>query len=70
MFAAFRYLIFSLDGFVESRTDSREITAYYAMVISKPQFANGTAIPNGRYCILIRALKITGNAQDNDYESC
>lgn len=39
------------------------------MDISKPQFANGTAIPNGQYRILIRALKITGDAKDNDYES-
>ncbi|CAE6446882.1 unnamed protein product [Rhizoctonia solani] len=33
------------------------------------QFANGTAIPNGSYRIMVRALKITGNPQfEGDYE--
>ncbi|CCO37483.1 hypothetical protein BN14_11639 [Rhizoctonia solani AG-1 IB] len=33
------------------------------------QFANGTAIPNGNYRIMVRALKITGNPQfEGDYE--
>jgi hypothetical protein len=33
------------------------------------QFANGTAIPNGSYKILLRVLKITGDAQkEEDYE--
>ncbi|CAE6448675.1 unnamed protein product [Rhizoctonia solani] len=32
-------------------------------------FANGTAIPNGSYKVLIRALKITGNpTKEEDYE--
>ncbi|KAG9127745.1 hypothetical protein FRC07_010197 [Ceratobasidium sp. 392] len=33
------------------------------------QFANGTAIPNGSYKILVRALKITGDTKkEEDYE--
>lgn len=35
-----------------------------------PTFANGTAIPNGRYKILIRALKITGDPKkESDYDA-
>jgi hypothetical protein len=34
------------------------------------QFANGTAIPNGSYKILVRALKITGDPKrEEDYEA-
>ncbi|GJJ15891.1 hypothetical protein Clacol_010169 [Clathrus columnatus] len=37
---------------------------------SIPAFANGTIIPNGQYRILLRALKITGNPDDEeDYET-
>ncbi|KAL5634053.1 hypothetical protein ACGC1H_006028 [Rhizoctonia solani] len=38
-------------------------------VIPINRYANGTAIPNGRYRILFRALKITGDPdQEEDYE--
>ncbi|CAE6439697.1 unnamed protein product [Rhizoctonia solani] len=38
-------------------------------VIQVTEFANGTAIPDGSYKILVRALKITGNAQaEEDFE--
>ena len=38
--------------------------------LSEPAFANNTRIPNGRYRILMRALKVTGDPTDqNDYES-
>ncbi|KAG8743915.1 hypothetical protein FRC12_014922, partial [Ceratobasidium sp. 428] len=37
--------------------------------VSVTQFANGTAIPNGSYKILLRALKITGDPKkEEDYE--
>ena len=33
-------------------------------------FANNSAIPNGQYRLLLRALKITGNpADEHDYET-
>ena len=33
-------------------------------------FLNGTAVPNGQYRMLIRALKITGEPRDeSDYEA-
>ncbi len=35
-----------------------------------PVFANGTAIPNGSYRMLLRVLRVTGNPKDEeDYES-
>ena len=38
--------------------------------LSKPVFANNAPIPNGRYRILMRALKVTGDPTDqNDFES-
>jgi hypothetical protein len=33
-------------------------------------FANGTVIPNGSYKVLLRALRVTGDAtKEADYES-
>ncbi|KAF8714638.1 Subtilisin-like protein, partial [Rhizoctonia solani] len=41
---------------------------YYVIPIN--QYANGTTIPDGRYRILFRALKITGNHElEEDYET-
>jgi hypothetical protein len=38
--------------------------------LSSPVFANNTAIPNGRYRILMRALKVTGDpTNQNEFES-
>ncbi|KIO30673.1 hypothetical protein M407DRAFT_20206 [Tulasnella calospora MUT 4182] len=38
--------------------------------LDTPTFFNGTTIPNGRYKILLRALKITGDAEENsDYDT-
>ncbi|KIO16473.1 hypothetical protein M407DRAFT_33879 [Tulasnella calospora MUT 4182] len=38
--------------------------------LDTPTFSNGTTIPNGRYKILLRALKITGDAEKNsDYDT-
>ncbi|KAG8953405.1 hypothetical protein FRC04_002247 [Tulasnella sp. 424] len=43
---------------------------YNAIEINPPKFANGTAIPNGSYKLLIRALKITGDPKSQaDYDS-
>ncbi|KAF9050468.1 peptidase [Panaeolus papilionaceus] len=36
----------------------------------RPRFANGTAIPNGMYRVLVRALRVTGEpSNENDYDS-
>ena len=43
---------------------------FYVFALSPPVFANNTAIANGRYRILMRALKVSGDPTDqNDYES-
>lgn len=43
---------------------------YNAIEINPPTFANGTAIPNGSYKLLIRALKVTGDPKSQaDYDS-
>ncbi|KAG8929169.1 hypothetical protein FRC01_004741 [Tulasnella sp. 417] len=43
---------------------------YNSIEINPPTFANGTAIPNGSYKLLIRALKITGDSKSQaDYDS-
>ena len=45
-------------------------TGYNEVALSKPQFANGTTIPNGAYRILLRALKVTGDpTREDDFES-
>jgi len=43
---------------------------FSVFALEQPVFANNTAIPNGRYRILIRALKVTGDpTNQNEYES-
>jgi subtilisin family serine protease len=43
---------------------------FSVLSLSDPVFANNQTIPNGRYRILMRALKVTGDPTDqNDYES-
>lgn len=43
---------------------------YSVFSLETPVFANNTAIPNGRYRVLLRALKVNGDAtSQNDYES-
>lgn len=38
--------------------------------MAQPVFANGTTIPEGSYRILLRALRVTGNPDNQeDYES-
>ncbi|KAG9048750.1 hypothetical protein FS837_012113 [Tulasnella sp. UAMH 9824] len=42
---------------------------YSTIALNPANFNNGTAIPNGSYKLLLRALKITGNPKNNeDYE--
>lgn len=44
---------------------------YQLYLFETPQLRNGTAVPNGSYKFLMRALKITGDPTKNeDYESC
>ena len=41
-----------------------------SFVLGPPVFANGTAISNGSYRLLFRALRVTGNPkEEDDYES-
>jgi hypothetical protein len=43
---------------------------YSTFALSNNTFANNTRIPNGRYRILLRALKITGDMKEEaDYEA-
>ncbi|KAH9484870.1 Minor extracellular protease vpr [Psilocybe cubensis] len=43
---------------------------YSLLNIEEPVFANGTAVPSGAYRILLRALRVTGDAtRQEDYES-
>lgn len=50
--------------------DTLEYNGYNYFAPATPTFANGTAIPNGRYKILLRALKITGDpTKESDYDA-
>ncbi|KAI0319168.1 pyrolysin [Amylostereum chailletii] len=43
---------------------------YVTLAFNSAQFANGTAIPDGSYRFLVRALKVTGDiTKEADYES-
>jgi len=43
---------------------------FYPFSLDLPVFANGTAIPKGRYRMLVRVLRVTGNPkEEDDYES-
>ncbi|KAG8915767.1 hypothetical protein FRC01_003516 [Tulasnella sp. 417] len=43
---------------------------FHSFPLAIPSFANGTDIPNGRYKMLIRALKITGDPKkESDYDA-
>ncbi|KAG5644690.1 hypothetical protein DXG03_007913 [Asterophora parasitica] len=51
------------------RHDESEDEGYTSIPVST-NFANGTRIPNGSYRVLVRALKVTGDAtKQEDYES-
>ncbi|KAG5640794.1 hypothetical protein DXG03_007183, partial [Asterophora parasitica] len=51
------------------RHDQSDDEGYTTIPVST-NFANGTRIPNGSYRVLLRALKVTGDAtKQEDYES-
>ncbi|KAI0744031.1 subtilisin-like protease [Daedaleopsis nitida] len=55
--------------FQPRNTEVDDVTGFNELSISN-KFANGTAIPNGSYRILLRALKVTGDpTKEEDYES-
>jgi hypothetical protein len=50
--------------------DTSEFGNAYNTFPITPTFANGTAIPNGMYRFLVRALRVTGDAEnESNYES-
>jgi hypothetical protein len=51
-------------------TNSRNPDVGYTTFAINNTFANDTYIPNGRYKVLLRALKITGDLiNEDDYEA-
>ncbi|KAG9012621.1 hypothetical protein FRB90_006564 [Tulasnella sp. 427] len=53
-----------------STPDTQGAGGYKSVSLQSRTFANGTAIPNGSYRVLLRALKITGDpSNESDYES-
>ncbi|KAI0645827.1 subtilisin-like protease [Trametes meyenii] len=56
--------------FQPRNSDVNDGTGFNTLTLASPQFANGTAIPNGSYRILLRALKVTGDpTREEDFES-
>ena len=49
---------------------SQDGSGFNLFTLDPPIFANGTTIPNGQYRVLLRALKVTGNPDNEaDFES-
>lgn len=43
---------------------------FTTLALTAPTFANNSAIPNGQYRVLVRALKITGSpTKEEDFET-
>ncbi|KIM30503.1 hypothetical protein M408DRAFT_286696 [Serendipita vermifera MAFF 305830] len=61
----------TLGGLEIWERNARHTKAGYSIfALSNNKFANGTRIPNGRYKILLRALKITGSLElEEDHEA-
>ncbi|KAF9028989.1 subtilisin-like protease [Hymenopellis radicata] len=58
-----------LDFLTRNNEDPND-NGFFTLGFTEPVFANGTAIPDGLYKILFRALKVTGNAHsESDFES-
>ncbi|KAG7446685.1 pyrolysin [Guyanagaster necrorhizus] len=58
-----------LDFFSRNNEDPDNF-GYNTIAMKSPVFANGTAIPNGSYKFLLRALKVTGDPkEEEDFES-
>ncbi|PPQ89471.1 hypothetical protein CVT25_011997 [Psilocybe cyanescens] len=60
----------SFDYITRQSEDVPSGTAWNLLNVDTPTFANGTAVPKGAYRILLRALRVTGDAtKQEDYES-
>ncbi|KAI0745166.1 subtilisin-like protease [Earliella scabrosa] len=56
--------------FQPRNSETDDGTGFNLLSFATPSFANGTAIPNGAYRLLLRALKVTGNpTKEEDFES-
>ncbi|OBZ70623.1 Minor extracellular protease vpr [Grifola frondosa] len=56
--------------YVPRNTDVNDGSSFNKLSLSSAAFANGTAIPNGYYRFLVRALKVTGDpTNEADFES-
>ena len=65
----FRSALFEAD-FQPRNSETDDGTGFNLLSFATPSFANGTAIPNGAYRLLLRALKVTGNpTKEEDFES-
>lgn len=52
------------------RNDEAGVNPYNSLALETATFADGTAIPNGTYRLLLRALKVTGDpVNEADYET-
>ncbi|KAK2464348.1 hypothetical protein APHAL10511_003805 [Amanita phalloides] len=56
--------------YVTRNTENLQNNGYSVFALKAPKFANGTAIHKGSYRLLLRALRVTGNRQNEaDYET-
>ncbi|KAF8070083.1 pyrolysin [Lyophyllum atratum] len=56
--------------FITRNNEDPQDNGFTTIALASPSFANGTQIANGSYRVLVRALKVTGDAQtQEDYES-
>ncbi|KAF9264126.1 subtilisin-like protease [Marasmius fiardii PR-910] len=61
--------VFEFD-FIARNNENPDGNIAYKVAIDTPTFANGTTISNGSYRFLLRALRVTGDPEDeSDYES-
>ncbi|KAJ8076315.1 hypothetical protein PM082_000736 [Marasmius tenuissimus] len=61
--------LFEIDYLGRNNDDPKDNIAYN-LAINSPTFVNGSTIPNGKYRILMRALRVTGDVgNEGDYES-
>ncbi|KAG7098360.1 hypothetical protein E1B28_000318 [Marasmius oreades] len=61
--------LFELD-FISRNNEKPDDNIVYRLPVNTPTFANGTTIPNGNYRFLLRALRVTGDPEnESDYES-
>ncbi|KAG7086750.1 hypothetical protein E1B28_002682 [Marasmius oreades] len=61
--------LFEFD-FIARNNENPDDNIAYQFPINTPTFANGATIPNGSYRLLLRALRVTGDREnESDYES-